>query len=335
MPRAIHNECEFACTRSLELIPGIVPKRGTCMQGLRFAARGILFSTTVLITMNLYAAGAAKPAPVPTPSPRPEPEPVPVPVPRPNPAPISGEAISDIREIAKSSSCSQVSWKDRGRAPAAYIQGMALVFAKSLCRARSNEAPGNVMAQKNRNNTTYDAVTWYESTFDSKRLEIDVSGADTLRSVYTLQIGLGMRESSGKYCTGYDTTAGAQTSTSAEAGLFQTSYNSIAANSQLKTIFNEYRAGNSSCFLNVFKENVTCRAQSIVGSGVGAEFQRLAKSCPAFAAEYAAITLRTLRKHYGPINRREAEVNTSCNVMLDEVQSYVERSPSNVCSQLE
>jgi hypothetical protein len=241
---------------------------------------------------------------------------------------------ADIAAITTGSSCANYRWTNRSVAPAAYIHGMAMVFAKSLCRQRASNGAGIVMAQKNRNNTNYDAITWYESIFDSRRLQIDVSGGDTLRSVYTLGIGLGMRESSGKYCEGYDTTAGTQTSSTAEAGMFQFSYNSRAANSELPKLIAEYSADRSGCLLDVFSKNVSCRAQSIIGSGAGADFQRLAKSCPAFAAEYAMVTLRTLRKHYGPINRREAEVNAGCNQMLDKVQDYVEARSAAVCDQL-
>jgi hypothetical protein len=246
----------------------------------------------------------------------------------------NNSVVTEITNIAKSSSCATYNWKDRGRAPSAYIQGMAVIYAKSLCRYRNRENSANIMAQKNRNNTTYDAVTWYESTFDAKKMEIDVSGGETLKSVYTLLIGLGMRESSGKYCTGYDTSASNHTSTTSEAGLFQTSYSSIGANSELKNVMSNYSAGKSKCYLEVFSPGVSCKSQSIIGSGSGADFQRLAKSCPAFAAEYAAITLRTLRKHYGPLNRKEAEVRTQCNDMLNSVQDYVESNSSKICSSL-
>jgi hypothetical protein len=243
-------------------------------------------------------------------------------------------AKTDISAIAAASSCATYNWKNRGRAPSAYMKGMALVFAKSLCRQRAGQAVSGVIAQKNRNNTTYDAITHYESIFDTRGLEIDRSGADTLRSVFTLGIGLGMRESSGKYCEGYDTTAGSQTSSTAEAGMFQFSYNSRSANGELPKLITAYTNDSTGCMTDVFSKNVSCRSQSIIGSGAGADFQRLAKSCPAFAAEYAMITLRTLRKHYGPINRREAEVVNTCNLMLDKVQDYVEAKPAAVCEQL-
>jgi hypothetical protein len=87
--------------------------------------------------------------------------------------------------------------------------------------------------------------------------------------------------------------------------------------------------------LNTFKEGVSCRAQSILGSGEGATYQRFSKECPAFAAEYAMVMLRVLRQHYGPINRREAEITTACAGMLDQVESLVLANTSEVCSAID
>jgi hypothetical protein len=66
---------------------------------------------------------------------------------------------------------------------------------------------------------------------------------------------------------------------------------------------------------------------SNLGTGAGATYQAFNKSCPAFATEYAMTMLRLQRSHYGPINRREAEVVQSCNVMLKKVQDLVNADP--------
>ena len=85
------------------------------------------------------------------------------------------------------------------------------------------------------------------------------------------------------------------TSETAEAGLFQTSWNARSASSLLPQLFSDYRA-NSAGFLDVFKEGVTAKPQDLqnFGSGDGKEFQRLSKECPAFAAEFAAGAQRRL-----------------------------------------
>ena len=190
------------------------------------------------------------------------------------------------------------------------------------------------MASKNSGNDDKDVLSWYASTFDTANLNIDVSGSESLRSLYSLGIGLGMRESSGKYCEGYDVSGGADVSSEAEAGLFQTSYNSVNSSAELRKLYDEYKADKSKCFLDTFKPGVSCTARGFIGTGEGLVFQQLAKSCPAFATEFAMLTLRTIRKHYGPINRKEAELNASCHQMLVKVQDYVESRSSIVCEAL-
>jgi len=250
------------------------------------------------------------------------------------PPPPPSNVVGEISKIATESSCASYSWKNRGRAPSGYMAGMALTFAKSLCRQRAGESPAKLMASKTTSNSDKDALAWFESSFDALNMEIDVSGPDTLRTLYTLGVGLGMRESSGKYCEGYDVSGGARNSSEAEAGLFQTSFNAVNSSIELRKIYEEYKADTSKCMLESFKPGVSCTARGFIGTGEGLAFQQLAKSCPAFATEFAMITLRTIRKHYGPINRKEAEINASCNKMLDDVQTYVEARSANVCAAL-
>lgn len=280
------------------------------------------------MAVDAFAMGAPKPS-VPSAPVVSNPAPTPVPV-----ASDLNRVIGDISSIASNSSCASYSWKNRGRAPASYINGMALTFAKSLCRYKNSESTANLMASRNSGKTSKDVLAWYQASYDAANMSIDSSNADTLRSLYTLGIGLGMRESSGKYCEGYDVTAKQSSSATAEAGMFQTSYNSVSASVELANLYNEYKQDQSKCYLNVFKPGVSCTARAIYGTGEGAKFQTLAKTCPAFAAEYAMISLRVLRAHYGPINRKEAELRSSCNQMLDDVQSYVDDNRSLVCGSL-
>lgn len=122
-------------------------------------------------------------------------------------------------------------------------------------------------------------------------MSITSNKVEVLKSLYTLGVGLGMRETSGKYCTGRDTSASNTSASTAEAGLFQTSYNSMSASSELRNLFIEYKADTSKCFLDVFKVGVSCSNTSI----------------------------------YGPINRKEAQVISSCNKMLSDVQAFLDR----------
>jgi len=236
-----------------------------------------------------------------------------------------GSYSNQIQNIAASSSCASYSFSGRGKAPAAFIKGMALTFAKSYCRLKTNPTNLTNILGAAEGYSSLDALTLYSTNFSNISMNTFLAGEGPLRSLYTLGIGLGMRESSGKYCEGRDMSASNTSASTAEAGMFQTSYNSITASTELNNLFAEYRNDPSKCFLDVFKSGVNCSTSSISGVGIGAEYQVFNKSCPAFAAEYAMVLLRVRRNHYGPIIRKEAEIVLACNNMLKSVQDYIER----------
>lgn len=261
--------------------------------------------------------------------------------PIPIPSSPDSQYVEYIKELAAKSQCSKYSWKNRGRAPAGYIKGVALSFARSLCRLKNFDANSplrinSILSSSSFGNTKKDALAHYSAQLQSLDLKINESGEDPLRAVYVLGMGLGMRESSGKYCTGWDTSAGSNRSSSAaEAGVFQVSFDSIGVSSELSKLYSEYKNSDQSrCYLNTFKEGVNCGSASILGSGAGAEFQKYIKSCPAFATEYAMVLLRILRNHFGPINRKEAEVISSCNDLLISIQEVIERDMIYACTDI-
>jgi hypothetical protein len=241
--------------------------------------------------------------------------------------PRTGNYLDQITSIASTSTCASYSFVGRSKAPKGYIKGMALTFARSYCRLKTTEAaPTNLISILNApaGNSVTDALAWYSSMFSGVTMDIYADKKETLRSLYTLGVGLGMRESSGKYCEGRDMSASNTSASTAEAGMFQTSYDSMVASPELSKLFTEYQGDISKCFLDVFKEGVSCSATSIAGTGIGATFQAFNKSCPSFAAEYAMVMLRVRRNHYGPINRKEAEVVPACNQMLKSVENFID-----------
>lgn len=243
-----------------------------------------------------------------------------------------------ISSLASGSSCATYSWKNRGRAPAGYIKGVALSFARSLCRVRANgsiPAAAPILSSVSSQNQHQDALAHYQSVFSKLGINTSVPGESPVNAIYALGMGLGMRESSGTYCEGWDVGAGSQrTSAEAEAGAFQVSYDSMAMSVELKKLYQEYRATPERCLLEVFKENVSCKARSILGTGAGAVYQSFNKACPAFATEYAMTLLRLQRTHFGPINRHEAEVAPVCLSMLTAVQNIVDKDPEAACGEL-
>jgi hypothetical protein len=241
---------------------------------------------------------------------------------------LSPATLDQIVQMAARSAIARFHWKQRGVAPAGYIKGMALVYARVYCKLKVGDAAASEMAKANTGDDAHDALAWYSAIFAAAGMRNAAAGADTLRHVFVLLTGLGMRESSGRYCEGRDRSASNTTAETAEAGLFQTSFNARTASPLLPTLFTQYSA-NPSGFVEVFKEGVRCSLRDLenFGDGPGMEFQRLSKACPAFAAEFAAVGLRCLRKHWGPINRREAEVRPECDDMLSKVQATVDALP--------
>jgi hypothetical protein len=247
-------------------------------------------------------------------------------------------SIDPIVAIADASQCKAVNWADRGRAPRAYIRGMALVYARALCEpdradvrlvSAARAAPG---VETNKT----DGLTWYEPVFTARAMPNTQAGRDTLRHAYVLMIGLGMRESSGQHCVGRDRSADFTAADSAEAGLFQTSSGARRFDPTLPQMTAAYAADPRRCMATVFSQGVSCPAHDAetFGAGPGADWQKLTKACPAFATEYAAVVLRKhggSKGEYGPIRNRKAEVRAECDTMLRQVEALVASQPG-ICA---
>ena len=127
-------------------------------------------------------------------------------------------------------------------------------------------------------------------------------------------------------------------SDTAEAGLFQTSYDAHDCDPTFDQLFDEYSdpVNEPTCYYNAFAEDVECSDDDWenYGSGDGYEFQKLCKQCPAFAVETCGITLRNLHHHYGPINRKEVELRDEADLMSRAVQDYIEQTRSRKFSAL-
>lgn len=271
----------------------------------------VIVLLTILSALSIGAGSCVAPHPAPSASPdvtMPVFTPAPVTTPAPGVTPTATHSpavtsvwpdILTINEIVSASSCRDYKWKDRGRAPGGYVKGLAYVFAQKVC--------GGVppLGDESR-----DALKWFEKPA-------------TLVNTYTLLLGLGMRESSGKYAEGWDKSGTHAKSDEYEAGLFQFSYNSIGASGSLRPLYAHYQAHPELCLLPVFMEGATDPHRSVGGTGDAAVFQAFTKECPAFATEYAAILIRVLRKHFGPVNRKEAEFRDDCAEMFQKIQNAV------------
>jgi hypothetical protein len=248
----------------------------------------------------------------------------------PPPHALTQRDISAICNIALSSAIADYDWNDRGRAPMGYTQGMALAFAQTM-RKLLQDHPAAVEMAKARTDSDKDALNLYREQFDDLGMSNESDGLDTLRHLYALMLGHGMRESSGRHCEGRDLSAPNTSSDTAEAGLYQTSYNAHGASEpEFGMLMAEYSnpAHKATCYLTSFDDDVSCTDAEwdCYGTGEGYAFQALCKDCPAFAVETCGLTLRNLANHYGPITRFEVELRKDADDMLREVQRYIDVS---------
>jgi Putative peptidoglycan binding domain len=249
------------------------------------------------------------------------------------PAPMPQAMIDYIAAGAAKSSIASYNWANRGTAPIGYTKGVAVAFGNIYRQWRAGYPPALDMAKANTHNSDKDALSWYAGIFDQYDMDNSKSGAATLRHLWVLLMGLGMRESSGKHCCGRDQSASNISSDTCEAGAWQTSYDAHGCSPQWNILFDAYFASaenpdtdNPQGFLATFKEGVSCSSADwqCYGSGKGYLHQEMSKEAPAYAASVCAITLRNLRQHFGPINRREAEVKQAADDMLWEVQRTID-----------
>ena len=236
-------------------------------------------------------------------------------------------AAKQITDLAAASNVTRINWKERGVAPIGYVKGMALVFARVYCKFNAKDPAALEMAKKSSGKALVDALADFAPEFKAAGMRNDVDGADTLRHVFVLLYGLGMRESAGQYCKGRFKKTNTDPET-APAGLFQTSFNARNFSPLLKEMIKNFpRTPPTAGLLRVFREGVpACTTQDAenVGTGEGQEFQRLSKDSPAFAAEFTALALRKASQHWEPVQKKTVEIRRECDAMFKQVQDLVD-----------
>jgi len=241
--------------------------------------------------------------------------------------PLDEETLNQITELAMQSPVAEYNWQDRGESPPGYTQGMALAYATVVRKWHARDSAALDMAQADTGNKETDALALYADVFAEFGWDNDEDGLDTLRHLFVLIWGLGMRESSGRHCEGRDMSAENVSSDTAEAGLFQTSWNASYCSAEFERLLDQYQPniGSQQCALDVFKQGVSCSSTDwqCYGSGTGYDFQETCKQCPQFAVETCAIGLRHLCQHWGPIIRQEAEINSDVDDLLIEIEAII------------
>lgn len=220
-----------------------------------------------------------------------------------------------------------ISWPDRGEPPDGYYAGMAKTFALAIIRYNEDDAAAAIMAEA-KGNPDKDALAYYNAEFTAEGMTNNEAGLDTLRHLFVMMTGLGMRESSGDSWCGRDMSASNTSSETAESGLFQTSWNISSCADEIDELLNEYR-NDPNGFQSSFGIGLSPSTSDldIYGSGDGAYYQWLSKFAPAFHVLVTAIGMRRLRAHWGPIGRREVDIMPEVDDMLSEVQQLVLDQP--------
>ncbi len=59
------------------------------------------------------------------------------------------------------------------------------------------------------------------------------------------------------------------------------------------------------------------------GLSPGGRGTTLCKECPQFAVESTAVGLRFIRKHWGPINRREVQIVSEADDLFKEIEAIL------------
>jgi hypothetical protein len=119
-------------------------------------------------------------------------------------------------------------WKNRGKAPAGYVKGMALAFAGLYRQLKADDPIAQAIAIPPTGDASKDVLEWYAGALALAGVQA-ATPAERLIQVFTILLGLGMRESSGKHCEGRDMSADNGSADAAEAGVFQVSYDSLKA----------------------------------------------------------------------------------------------------------
>ncbi len=224
-----------------------------------------------------------------------------------------------IGRIAENSSIATFSWPGRGKAPIGYTKGVACSFAKAVLSLRSDYHPALTMSLRVVPDP-HDALNVYRTQFAAAGMSNDTTGEATLRHLFVLLMGLGMRESSGKYTEGRDMSASNTSADSAEAGAWQQSWDSHGGIPQLQGMFTQFMPAGD-ILLPVYKEGVSSAISQDWGTGPGRDFQHLCKHSPHFAAMSCALGMRTLSNHWGPLVRHEASIEPAADDMLKVVQA--------------
>ncbi|PSO15694.1 hypothetical protein C7G42_27085 [Bradyrhizobium sp. MOS003] len=250
-------------------------------------------------------------------------------------APLVTEITPQVITAAKVSAIARYDWKNRGVACIGYTEGMAVAYASAYARLQAHDPVADRMARAlepafhSHGHLKGDALSWYSDQLRAIGMGT-ATAVERLRALFVLLLGLGMRESSGRFCEGRDRSANNRAADTAEAGLFQMSFDLIAPRAELLDVFHHYQDHPGEGLREIFevdmrpRENDRDRENFGDPASRGFAFQKLSKQCPAMVVEIAALGLREEAGHWGPIINHAAEVRSASKELLQAVERIVD-----------
>lgn len=238
-----------------------------------------------------------------------------------------------LADIATKDLCAGSVYGVQGKAPQGYLKGLVLTYVKLICEKDQDPIGKQVydVATSPLGDPGKDALAHYGLKPETP--------TDRLNMTFAMMIGSNARESSWRPCVGRDVAAKASDvkacvnggGETCEAGLAQTSYNSVPKTGALRDLFESYLEYPRGCFERDYYGKTTCSEANWKNWGTdpkARQFQALSKSCPGYTVEAGLIMFRTKRTHYGPLNTKKAEVYPACVAMFERVRQAVLKQPS-------
>jgi hypothetical protein len=238
---------------------------------------------------------------------------------------IDERLASDIDILVASSGMDDYSWSGRGQPPTGYISGMAKTFALAVLLYGKGDAALRIMGQADTRDED-DAIAVYQDEFSDLSMDNSRDGIATLRHLFVMMTGLGMRESSGNHWEGRDQSASNVEADTCEASLFQTSWNISSCSNTIDDLLEAYWKDPNG-FRPTFSRGLSPSASQLdcYGTGEGARYQWLSRFSPAFHAFVTGVGMRIRCDHWGPINRHEVDIVPEIDDLFVEVQRLMER----------
>lgn len=235
--------------------------------------------------------------------------------------------------LATKSTCANTEFASQGKPSkrVGYLKGMALTYGKTVCNPTGDTYK---VASQPIGNSNIDAFAVYGLSLPTAE--------NRLNTAFALAIGSAARESSWRWFCGKDAAASNTTSSTAEAGLHQSSYNSRynrdgeTINASRDKLYKYFKADKSRCFAKEYKDiGLTADAANLKnwGTGEGVIFQELSKQCPGFAVEYHLMGMRERVTHYGPLKGQRAELKPACTALFVDLNKAIKANPS-LCGKL-